>query len=261
MRKLIIQLKNLKKMGVVGIKQSLEDEGATFDDIKKMKKITLAAKLDLNVKIGGCEAKNDIFFCKKIGVNSIVAPMVESEYALKKFAQCAGAKKNNLLLINLETNLSLTNLNKIIKSKSFKVLDGVVIGRSDLAGSLNMEKKDVDSLKIFKKVFNAFKKISRSNKKRMICKMGGSITPNSTNFINKLYLKKLLHRIETRNVEIKLSKNVIKNLDKVIIKAFEFELEWLRFKSKSSEIKKNKLLFKDYALRIKEIDRRLKNYI
>ena len=35
MRKLIIQLKNLKKMGVVGIKQSLEDEGATFDDVKK----------------------------------------------------------------------------------------------------------------------------------------------------------------------------------------------------------------------------------
>ena len=28
-----------------------------------------------------------------------------------------------------------------------------------------------------------------------------------------------------------------------------------------SEIKKSKFLFKDYALRIKEIDRRLKNYI
>ena len=50
---------------MTGIKQSLEDEGASFNDIKIMKKITSAAKVDLNVKIGGCEAKNDIFFCKK----------------------------------------------------------------------------------------------------------------------------------------------------------------------------------------------------
>ena len=29
------------------------------------KLIVESAKVDLNVKIGGCEAKNDIFFCKK----------------------------------------------------------------------------------------------------------------------------------------------------------------------------------------------------
>ena len=86
---------------MTGIKQSLEDEGASFNDIKIMKKITSAAKVDLNVKIGGCEAKNDIFFCKKIKTNSIVAPMIESEYALRKFIQCASIQKNNFLVINL----------------------------------------------------------------------------------------------------------------------------------------------------------------
>ena len=85
---------------MTGIKQSLEDEGASFNDIKIMKKITSAAKVDLNVKIGGCEAKNDIFFCKKIKTNSIVAPMVESEYVLRKFIQCASIQKNNFLVIN-----------------------------------------------------------------------------------------------------------------------------------------------------------------
>ena len=134
MRKLIIHLKNLKKMGVVGIKQSLEDEGASFKDIAIMRKITKASNVDLNVKIGGCEAKNDIFFCNKIKTDSIVAPMVESEYALRKFIQCVNVRKNtSLLLINLETNLSLNNLNRIMKSKPFKFLDGIVIGRSDLA--------------------------------------------------------------------------------------------------------------------------------
>ena len=88
----------------------------------------------MNVKIGGCEAKNDIFFCKKISTDSIVAPMIESEYALKKFIQCAGKNKKNKLLVNLETNLSLVNLSKILNSNAFKLLDGIVIGRSDLAG-------------------------------------------------------------------------------------------------------------------------------
>jgi hypothetical protein len=55
------------------------------------------------------------------------------------------------LLINLETNLSLQNINKMIKSKFFNSLDGVVIGRSDLAGSLYLSKNDVNSKTIFHK--------------------------------------------------------------------------------------------------------------
>ena len=83
MEKLIKKLRKLKKYNVVGIKQSLEDEGATFEDLIIMRKVTKKTKIKLNVKIGGCEAKNDIFFCKKISTDSIVAPMIESEYALK----------------------------------------------------------------------------------------------------------------------------------------------------------------------------------
>ena len=49
-----------------------------------MKKITKKAKLQLNVKIGGCEAKNDIYFCEWLKVNSMVAPMVESSIRFKK---------------------------------------------------------------------------------------------------------------------------------------------------------------------------------
>ena len=186
----------------------------------------------------------------------MVAPMIESEYALKKFIQCAGKNKKNKLFFNLETNLSLVNLSKIMKSKEFKLLDGVVIGRSDLAGSLSLSKKDVNKKIIFMKVFNAFKKI-KSKKKKMIFKMGGSVTPLSKDFINKLYKKKLLHNIETRNVEVKLSKTVISNLDNIIPLILDFELEWLKFKMNRNEIKKNKLLYIDYSNRVKEIKKRL----
>ena len=259
MKKLITKLKALKKIGVTGVKQSLEDEGASFKDIIIMRKITKAANVDLNVKIGGCEAKNDIFFYKKIKTNSIVAPMVESEYALRKFIQCAGVRKQTSLLINLETNLSLINLNKILKSKSFRFLDGVVIGRSDLAGSLNLTKKEVNSKFIFNKVRQAIIKIKKSSKKKIIIKMGGSMTHLSSNFIDRLFSEKLLHKIETRNIEIKISKKIIKNLESIIPMAFDFELEWLKFRLNFPENKKNKLVINDYSSRIKEIEKRLKN--
>jgi len=45
MKELINTLKKLKKIGVVAVKQSLEDEGASFRDIKIMRKITKAAKI------------------------------------------------------------------------------------------------------------------------------------------------------------------------------------------------------------------------
>jgi 4-hydroxy-2-oxoheptanedioate aldolase len=261
MKKLIEILKKLKKMGVVGIKQSFEDEGASFNDIRIMRLLTKMVNINLNIKIGGCEAKNDIFFCKKIKTNTIVAPMVESEYALSKFVQCANIGKKISLLINLETNLSLKNLNTMIKSKFFNFLDGVVIGRSDLAGSLYLSKNDVNSKTIFDKVETAFKKIKNLNKRKFIFKMGGSITPISKIFISKLYLKKLLHRVETRNVEIKLSKKTIQNIDKIVIEAFKFELSWLKFKLQNIKKERNKLLFNDYSSRVLEMTERLKRHL
>ena len=72
-------------------------------------------------------------------------------------------------------------------------------------------------------------------------------------FINYLY-KKLLHNIETRNVEIKLSKKVISNLDTIIPLILDFELTWLKFKL-NKQYKKNKLIFNDYLNRVQELEK------
>ena len=53
MKKIIKLLKDLKKINAVAVKQSLEDEGASYEDLIVMRKITRKAKLLLNVKIGG----------------------------------------------------------------------------------------------------------------------------------------------------------------------------------------------------------------
>lgn len=256
MKKISTILKNLKNLGVSGVKQSTEDEGSSFDDISLMRKITKKIGLNLNVKIGGCEAKNDIFFCKRVNVDGIVAPMVESKYALKKFIQCAATNKKNLLYMNFETNLAVKNLKSITSSESFRFIDGVIIGRSDLAGSMNKEKSYVNSKKIFKIAENCYKQIVKKVKRKIILKMGGSITPISKIFILKLFKKNLLDFIETRNIEIKLSDKSINNLDKIILKAFEFEIELLKIRLKKIQ-KIDPFLAKDYKKRILEIKKRI----
>ena len=256
MKKFVNYLKKLKKYNVVAIKQSLEDEGASLDQLKIMRKITMKAGLQHNIKVGGCEAKTDIFFCEKLGVNGIVAPMVETGYALRKFLQIISKNKKQSLYVNLESIQAFKNTKDILKAKEFKKLKGVVIGRSDLAGSLNLQKSEVDSKKIYDLVFQLLKKVKKN---KIITKMGGSLTPRSLEFVRKLYKKKLLDSVETRNIEIKLNNYVLENFKEIIIKVFYFELEWIKF-NYNREMKKKDKIKSDSLFRIKELKKRIKNF-
>ena len=253
MKKIINYLKKLKKQNIVAVKQSLEDEGASFEELTLMRQITKKASLKHNVKVGGCEAKTDIYFCEKLGVDGIVAPMVESNYALRKFMQIISKNKKQSLYVNLESIQAFKNINQMIRTKNFKKLRGIVIGRSDLAGSLNLQKSEVDSKKIFKLVLNLLKKIKR---KKVTTKMGGSLTTRSLDFANKLYKMKLLDSVETRNIEIKLSDQVFNNFNKLIIDIFNFELEWIKYKQKRFSKTKN-VIKNDNLSRIKELKKRI----
>lgn len=88
--------------------------------------------------------------------------------------------------------------------------------------------------------------------------MGGSLTAKSHDFINKLYKKKILDRVETRNIEIKLNNNILNNFEKIINLIFMFELEWLKFKQKNQNKKKIKLK-NDNLERIKILKKRFKS--
>ena len=245
-------LRDLKNLGAVAIKQSLEDEGASFQEVSFSKKISKSIGLKLNVKVGGCEAKNDVHFCHAINVDGIVAPMVESEYALTKFIQTIPASSKTDLYINLETKNAFKNLNQIINSKSFNRLKGVVIGRSDLVSSYNLKKTRVDSRIIFKLLISNLKKIKKKNK---LIKMGGSVTQKSGKFISELFNRKLIDRIETRNIEIKLNNSTLEKLNIIIPLIFKYEIEWLKYKNK--KFKLDNLSKKINSKRIVEMNSRL----
>jgi hypothetical protein len=212
---------------IVGVKQSFEDEGVLLEDVVLMRRITELIGLKLSVKIGGCEALTDIYNCKTMGVDGIVAQMIETEFALQKFIESVIHINDINFYINIESKSGYENLHKILSSPSSKLLKGIVVGRSDLTKSYGYEKNFVDSDFIYDIVLDIMKTAKSYN---MVTLMGGSLSPNSTQFIKNLYSKKLIDFIETRNVIIKL--NNVNTIDDDIKSAIEFESEWLDFKAK-----------------------------
>tara|TARA_R100000995_G_scaffold28934_1_gene12805 strand:+ start:2049 stop:2816 length:768 start_codon:yes stop_codon:yes gene_type:complete len=228
------ELNNLLKKGVVGIKQSFEDEGVLFDDVVKMKRICDSVGAYVSVKIGGCEAVSDINNCLMLDVNGIVAPMVESEFALQKFVEAVivnidiSKREKMNFYINVESKTAYENLDKILSSPSSKLLTGIVIGRSDLTKSFGYGKQDVVSNEMCEVVTDILKQCKNYGFKTL---MGGNIGTSSIEFIKKLYNKKLLNNIETRNIIIDLEKVKINELGDLIKNSLFFESSWLNYKA------------------------------
>lgn len=224
------ELSKLRSAGITGIKQSFEDEGVILSDVITMRRITEAIDTGVYVKIGGCEAITDINNCLSMGINSIIAPMVETKFALSKFLNAVKNVKETEFYFVCETKTTLSNLKEMLDSDENSILSGIVVGRSDLTKSFDLPKKDVDSEFICDKAEEAFKLAKAAGLKTT---MGGNISVNSVDFIKRMYSEGLLDKIETRNVVITLSEDNINNLTDSITKALLFEIDWLDFKASS----------------------------
>lgn len=217
---------------ILAVKAEFEDEGTSFKEARLLKEIAAKANLDLTIKVGGCGALNDIYEAKNTGVNAIVAPMIESSYALKKFIQTVKIAYNNEeikkpdLFINIETITGYQNFNDILSIPEAKDLTGIVVGRFDMAKSIGLKCKDINCERIFNIVNDLAIKTKNIGKKFFV---GGGISKNSTEFFNCLP-ENLLNGFETRKI-IFNADYTLKNQDlEGILKAIEFETIWLKNK-------------------------------
>jgi hypothetical protein len=232
-KKMVSVLQDLKdNHHVVGVKAEFEAEGTRLEEAMRLKEVVLKAGLDLTIKIGGCEAIKDMYEARVIGVNKIVAPMVETAYALKKYLAatklvfCPQERKEVGFFVNIETITGFNNLDEMLLLPEIKDLDGIVLGRGDMTGSMALNRDEVNSDKIFHIARIIGEKIKGFNLDLLI---GGGVSAESLPFFRKLP-QGILNRYETRKVIFQCPQALEENADKAILKALGFELMWLKNK-------------------------------
>jgi hypothetical protein len=228
MSQILVELRN--EFGALATKAEFEAEGTRIDELLRLIDITRSADLKITVKIGGCEAIRDLLEAKQIGVDFIVAPMVESAYAASKFVQAKNLvydkdeQSEVDFLCNLETDLGVANAEQILTSISEENgLDGLVFGRVDYVGSLKLARSEVDSREVLEHVLPVAEMIKNKNLNLVV---GGGVSSNSIDFLREVS-KVHLTRFETR--KIVFQGDSINNVDIAngLLKAVHFELLWL----------------------------------
>lgn len=218
---------------VLGVKCEFEAEGTRLEEALRLKEVVTRAGLDLTIKIGGCEALKDMYDARTIGVNGIVAPMIESSYALKKFIQSTkmafpeDEREEIDFWVNVETITGYNNVDAMFELPEADCLTGIVLGRVDMTGSMDLTREDVNSDEIFNIANILATKTLKYNKKLVI---GGGVSAHSLPFFKKLP-QGSLYKFETRKIIFDAQKALAdKNADKGILKAVGFELMWLKNK-------------------------------
>jgi len=152
------------EFGVVSVKAEFEAEGTRMDELLRLVDIARTAGLPLTVKIGGCEAIRDLLEAKQIGVKYIVAPMIETPYALTKYIAAknlvykAEDKEDTDFLFNMETITGFNNRDELVKVASWaEGVQGIVFGRVDFSGSLGLSRDGVDSRQVTDSVIETAK--------------------------------------------------------------------------------------------------------
>lgn len=208
-----------RKFGLSALKTGTEVEDMSFEEISFLTGITRDI-VPLFVKIGGPEARNDIRALAKIEVEGIVAPMVESAYALRKFVETIHDilpkyyRKNLMLGVNLETAQGLANLNEIINRPEASEIQRFTAARTDLSGSMDLP-PDHPNVSAACKII-----VENAREKGKETSVGGAIRSSSISMI----LKDIdPDQINTRHMVME-SKVLSQDPELVLRKNLEFEI-------------------------------------
>lgn len=204
---------------VKALKTGTEVEDMGKEEIALMREIATGAGLPLVVKIGGPEARRDIRECLAIGVDVLLAPMVETVYALVNFVDTARmimreTGKEARLAINLETGTAMQNLDAMIATSAFRELSQVTIGRGDLSKSMNLAVDDEEVLTVTR---NALSRLNRQNK---LTSVGGGLSVQNIGQMAEILPST---RFNTRHVVFENSETFARDASRHLSAALYFE--------------------------------------
>lgn len=223
------------EFGVVAVKAEFEAEGTRVDELLRLLELANKANLKIGLKIGGCEAVRDLIESKTFGCDYIIAPMIETKYALQKFIEAKekiyGDDKNTKFLFNLETTTAFQNRQSLFDTAVGK-LDGCVFGRVDYTGSLDMSRDSINDDVVTGDVCETAA-LSKSNNLEMV--VGGGVSMDSLSALRTIR-DTWLTRFETRKIIFSSGALDLPEVEKGLLTAVEFELSWLKNKRAFYEI-------------------------
>ena len=217
--------------GVVAVKAEFEAEGTRPDEFLRLLELARKADLKVALKIGGCEAVSDLLASRLYGIDYVIAPMVETPYALSKFIEArdkthdADDRTQTSFLFNLETETTLRNLEAMAQAAKGH-LDGIVFGRVDFTLSRGLPRGDVDTRPITDAVLQVAQ-VARDLDLELV--VGGSVSTASLPALRELRAVRL-DRFETRKVIFSGEALALPNIVAGIETAVQFELAWLKNK-------------------------------
>lgn len=216
--------------GVVAVKAEFEAEGTRPDEFMRLLELARRADLKVALKIGGCEAISDLFSSKIYGVDYIIAPMVESRYALSKFIDAknkthGAGNCGTEFLFNLETETTLRNLHEMLPLAKDGV-DGIVFGRVDFTMSRGLPRDAINDRSITDAVLKVARACAEEGLELVV---GGSVSAAAVDALREVQAIRL-DRFETRKIIFDGAAIARDTIADGIQNAVDFELEWLKNK-------------------------------